>query len=211
MAEEVLHVGRSPENNVVIPDPQVSLLHCRIIPLTHASWLIQDLDTPSGTWVNERPVVQKEFGREDRLRLGSVNLDTALLLRFFEYSPRPTGISWNDFRKQEEAIHRFDQLEKVYEQFMEEKKRILKNNLLKSTGIRAGLSAIPIIGAPLSILSTALTGDVQEKLMALEEKFKTEYVCPRCFRFLGEPFANLKKRGYCPGCRTPYVRCPREN
>jgi hypothetical protein len=168
--------------------------------------LVQDLDSQYGTFVNGRPVVQKEITPEASLTLGSFPLETPLLFNLFLYQKPPQGISWEEFRKQEEMIEAFGALEKVYLSFMDDKKRILKNNLLKSTGLRAGLSMIPIIGAPLSILSSALTNDVQEKMMAREEQFKTEYVCPRCFRFLAEPFENLRKRGYCQGCRTPFVR-----
>lgn len=201
-----LTIGSAAENTLVIEDPSVSSVHCRLSLTEHGTMLVQDLDSRFGTFVNGRPIVQKEITPEASLTLGSFHLETRLLFNLFLYHKPPQGISWEEFRKQEEAIEAFGKLEKVYLTFMDDKKRILKNNLLKSTGLRAGLSMIPIIGAPLSILSSALTNDVQEKMMAREEQFKTEYVCPRCFRFLAEPFENLRKRGYCQGCRTPFVR-----
>lgn len=203
---KTLTLGSAPENTLVIADPRVSAVHCRLRLTGSGTLLVQDLESRFGTFVNGRPVVQKEITPEARLALGTFPLETPLLFNLFLYQNPPHGLKWEEFRQQEAAIEAFGALEGIYITFMEDKKRILKNNLLKSTGLRAGLSMIPIIGAPLSILSSALTSDVQEKMMAREEQFKTEYVCPRCYRFLAEPFENVRKRGYCIGCRTPFVR-----
>lgn len=203
---KLLTLGSDPNNTLVLSDVSVSGVHCRLSLTERNTLLVQDLDTRFGTFVNGRPVLQKEITPNDSLSLGCIPLETSLLFKLFSYQKPPNGVSWEKFRQQEAAIEAFPALEKVYLDFMDDKKRLLKNNLIKSTGIRAGLSLIPIIGAPLSILSSALTSDVQEKLMAREEKFKTDYVCPRCFRFLAEPFENLRKRGYCVGCHTPFVR-----
>ena len=60
----------------------------------------------------------------------------------------------------------------MVEEYQKKKRYIKKNNILKSNGIRAGLSVIPVVGSALGILSGTITGNVQADLMELEEEFK---------------------------------------
>ncbi len=83
----------------------------------------------------------------------------------------------------------------------------MRGDTLKKTGIRAGLSLIPIVGIALGQLSGTVGDSVQHKIMELDEIFKTKYVCPKCFKFLGaEPYENLKKRGFCFYCKTKWIK-----
>lgn len=203
---EPLTIGRSADNHLVVKHPRLSARHCQVSRLNDEWLLLEDLESDNGTFVNNRQIVRKQIRAYDRLRLADKDLETALLFRAFLYTNPPSGLLWEDFVKQEKVIEDFQALEKVYEEFMEDKLKILQKNLLKSTGLRAGLSIIPLIGAPLGILTGALTNNTQKALLEREERFKTEFVCPACYRFLGEPFANLKKRGYCVGCKASFVR-----
>jgi hypothetical protein len=122
-------------------------------------------------------------------------------------APFKTGISYEEFRKQEHIYLAFSELKAVYEEYLKKKRYIMKSNNLKSTGIRAGLSFIPVVGSALGILSTTITGNVQADMMELEEAFKKNYICPGCFKFLGaEPFENMEKRGFCLICKTKWIK-----
>ncbi|MDD5448834.1 MAG: DUF3662 and FHA domain-containing protein [Actinomycetota bacterium] len=73
MRGETLSIGRSPENDVVIPDPNASRYHARIeVKGDHFS--IRDLDSTNGTWVNEARVKEAELADGDLIRLGTTRL-----------------------------------------------------------------------------------------------------------------------------------------
>ena len=47
----------------------------------------------------------------------------------------------------------------------------------------------------------------QEKIFALTEEFKINYVCPKCKRFLGDlPWQNLANQKKCVACKATWVK-----
>ncbi len=62
-------IGRSAENHMVLLDPQVSRYHARIAKQGEA-WLIADLHSGNGTYVNEKSVTIQTLTPGDRIRLG---------------------------------------------------------------------------------------------------------------------------------------------
>jgi hypothetical protein len=205
--DEILFVGRAPDNHLVIKSEKVSSRHCSIKKMSDTEYLISDLGSSNGTFVNGRRILQSTVNESDELRLASYPVDIKIVLSLLVSGKIVKGILYEDFRKQEVIYEEFRKLKTVYEQFNREKRRIMKNNNLKNTGLRAGLSMIPVVGSALGILSTAVTGNIQEELMEHEEGFKKLYICPGCFRFLGaEPFENMEKRGFCMFCKTKWKR-----
>jgi NADH dehydrogenase len=70
LAEELTSLGRGPENNVVIPDGRVSRRHA-LIQREGGRYLIDDLDSLNGTWVNgERISGRRELKSGDTLHIG---------------------------------------------------------------------------------------------------------------------------------------------
>ncbi len=204
---EVLLIGRSPENHLVIKSDKVSSKHCSIKQLTDNEFLITDLGSSNGTFINDRRIMQSSFVEADELRLACYPISTKFLLTLLNSGNIKKGIEYEAFKKQELIYEEFFKLQDIYEQYFRQKRMIIKRNSLKSTGIRAGLSFIPLVGSALGILSTAVTGNVQDQLAELEEQFKKTYICPGCFKFLGaEPFENMDKRGYCMICKTKWKR-----
>ena len=79
---KVITVGREEDNTIIIPlgHSQVSRHHVRIT-LEDGRLFIEDLQTANGTTVNENPVRGRvPFSMRDRIRFGSYELDTDLLL-----------------------------------------------------------------------------------------------------------------------------------
>ena len=65
-----LSIGRDPSNAISIADPAVSPRHCHIAPQNDA-FLLTDLDTASGTFVNGIPVKQRLLTSGDQIGIGS--------------------------------------------------------------------------------------------------------------------------------------------
>lgn len=203
---KILNIGRSPDNHLIIKNDRVSSKHCQIKLFDNDDLLIEDLNSTNGTFINGKRIKQKLIHETDELLLASIEIEMSLLLKYFEYTDPPKGITIDEFIAQEKIFSEFSKLKPVYEKYIKDKMRILKTNSLASTGLRAGLSLVPVVGSALGTLSTAVTGNPQEKLVLLEEQYKKDYICPSCFRFLGEPYDNLYKRGFCVACKTKWIK-----
>lgn len=70
-------IGREPPADIVVPAPQVSAQHARIEHVRDDTYLITDLDSRNGTWVNGQRI-QSSFVRPgDVIGLGSHRVDVA--------------------------------------------------------------------------------------------------------------------------------------
>jgi hypothetical protein len=63
-------VGRTPENEVCIPKPDVSRRHATIT-LTETGYVITDLKSGNGTYLNDERIEKKPLSDGDRIRVGS--------------------------------------------------------------------------------------------------------------------------------------------
>lgn len=70
---EAIQLGRIADNDIVLPDPNVSRVHARVWRRDD-SFFITDLDSTNGSWVNEKRVSEAELADNDVLRLGSTRL-----------------------------------------------------------------------------------------------------------------------------------------
>ncbi len=59
-AKHIALIGSSPENDVVLNDPETSPRHCQISKIEDGKYLIVDLNSGTGTYVNNRKI-EKEF------------------------------------------------------------------------------------------------------------------------------------------------------
>lgn len=71
----VVRIGRHPDNDIQVLDAQVSKRHC-VLEEHAAGWVLRDLETLNGTFVNGERVREKTLlCHRDRIRLGSALLD----------------------------------------------------------------------------------------------------------------------------------------
>jgi hypothetical protein len=204
---EAITIGRKADNHLVIKDASISGRHCSIRKSPDGSFIIEDLDSSNGTFLNGKRIRQSLLKCGDRLILANYPLDVDVILELFNTGEHKAGLNYEDFIKQEKIFSEFKKLKDVYEEYLKKKRRIMQVNNLKSTGIKAGLSVIPVVGSALGILSGTITGNVQAEMMELEEDFKKKYICPGCFKFLGaEPYENMEKRGFCLVCKTKWIK-----
>jgi transcriptional regulator with GAF, ATPase, and Fis domain len=69
LPEGEVPVGRDPGNLLAIPDPSLSRRHCVIVPAEN-SYLIRDLDSRNGTYVNGIAVKEGSLQHGDQISLG---------------------------------------------------------------------------------------------------------------------------------------------
>jgi hypothetical protein len=72
-AADELVIGRHPTCDVVLAGPAVSRRHARL-RFRDGSWVLQDLDSTNGTWVNDVRVGRCQLHPGDQLELGDACL-----------------------------------------------------------------------------------------------------------------------------------------
>ena len=83
ITQEVMTVGRKPDNDVVIDNPAVSSHHCKIFRQADA-YFVEDLDSTNGTYINDKRVMKGGLHHND-----VVGLATKHALVFVEDVPPP--------------------------------------------------------------------------------------------------------------------------
>jgi hypothetical protein len=68
-----IQVGRVADNDIVLPDPNVSRVHARVWHRDDA-YFVTDLSSTNGTWVNEERISEAELKDDDVIRFGSTRL-----------------------------------------------------------------------------------------------------------------------------------------
>jgi len=68
---EEMTIGRSNEASFSIEDPNISRLHARIAHAPTGSWVVSDLGSMNGTFLNGRLIATAELKPGDRLQLGA--------------------------------------------------------------------------------------------------------------------------------------------
>ena len=70
LAEDLITVGRSPDNMIVINDPSVSTHHAQL-QRAGETYRLKDLDSTNGTRVNDLPAAETSLRFGDRIRFGA--------------------------------------------------------------------------------------------------------------------------------------------
>jgi two-component system, NtrC family, response regulator HydG len=66
-------IGRDPSNRIALADSSVSRRHCRITCNADRSFVVADLESRNGTFINGVPAGERALIHGDRLRLGDCN------------------------------------------------------------------------------------------------------------------------------------------
>ena len=75
----VMIIGRESRNDIVIPDINVSRQHAEIRREASGAWVISDLGSTNGTFVNGRQVKSAPLQDADRLTLGTTSVEFQLI------------------------------------------------------------------------------------------------------------------------------------
>ena len=71
LGDDIVTIGRSPSNKIVIDHPTVSEQHALLVR-TGASYSLKDLNSTNGTRINDGRVTDAELKDGDTIRFGSV-------------------------------------------------------------------------------------------------------------------------------------------
>ena len=71
-------IGRSPENALQLPEPKLSRRHARI-EWDELGFLLKDLHSSNGTWLNRRRIASDRLLQGDEIRLGGVTIQVLKL------------------------------------------------------------------------------------------------------------------------------------
>ena len=80
LSAQMVALGTAEDNNIILADPQVSAHHARLSwDSRTGAFLLEDLGSVEGTYVNERPIVGPHRLRDgDEIRLGNTILEVSL-------------------------------------------------------------------------------------------------------------------------------------
>ncbi|GAB3704151.1 hypothetical protein GCM10027592_35180 [Spirosoma flavus] len=206
-------IGRGTANDIAIANPKISTQHARLIQCAPTTFLLEDLASKNGTFVNGYRITRKLINNTDVLRLADAQytVDQLLLLRkqkavmpaTFEQPVEPaTFQSANplDFTRQ------FANLKQVYEQYPQLRRDCRNRDKMIRTGsvilssvvgmsavLASGGAAAPLLhilsSAGLSMLVPTLCSTLlstEEKLEVLDKEYREKYRCPN------------------PDCRDPF-------
>ena len=217
----IIRIGKAEDNDYVADEAYVSRYHAKLERNEKGDLFIEDLNSTNGTFVNGNRIVKKKISLADTVKLGSqyiLNVKDALKFD-------------NDYSEE------FAELKSVYDAYIEEKIRIQSSNQFKTrlfqsipfavigvtglviafVGKGGGSQGIFIISLILAIcvptigiyLGARQSAKIPGLLQNLANKFKIDYVCPKCGTFLGEvPWESVANKKQCPvgSCRAKWVR-----
>ena len=69
----ILDIGHAADNDIRLPDPDISAYHARIVTYFHQAFVI-DLSSESGTYLNGQRVIKHSLKDGDILQLGHLQL-----------------------------------------------------------------------------------------------------------------------------------------
>lgn len=72
-------IGRESKNDIVIPDINVSRVHAEIRQDESGAWILTDLGSTNGTFVNGRQIKSTALSDADRIIVGTTNLEFQLI------------------------------------------------------------------------------------------------------------------------------------
>lgn len=213
----IVKIGKSGENDLVIENSSVSRNHAHLVSDEIAGWILEDLNSTNGTFVNDVQIHKKNIALFDQIRFGNSAV----------YSLNDLLHANDDYSVE------FEKLKETYKAYIEEKVKIQSSNQLKTRLFQSLPFALPGIigvtigflgkGSPqffaISLLITILAPTVgiylgakqasktPMKLQSITDRFKINYVCPKCGIFLGEiPWESLANKKRCPACKAKWSK-----
>ena len=214
-----IKIGKAPDNKLIINDPHVSRYHALLTKDDNGELFLEDLGSTNGTFINGNQIIKKKVLAEDKVTFGTNY--TSNISDILKYD--------NDYSEE------FTRLNPVYEVYIKEKIRIQSSSQFKTRLFQSmPFAFIGVLGIVLGFMGHAdkelfifsfilavfaptigiyfgarQAAKIPALLQNLANKFKIDYVCPKCGTFLGEvPWESLQNKKQCPvsSCRAKWIR-----
>ena len=218
-------VGKLGNQIIPISDTRVSRKHCKLTEQADGTFLLEDLDSTNGTFVDGYSVIRKIVTLDTVIQLGpEFRAKVADLVGSSRVKTRS-----DDADAQYEVA--FNHLEEVYEQYSKARVRLLRDERKKGQLRSLPMFVIGLVSLLFTIVpdfasyrvfivlvsivcaawgarvAFGTSVEFPEKMEALTKQFKIDYVCPKCGNFMGDiPFENLKNRKVCGFCKCKWVK-----
>ena len=217
-------IGRNKTNDIVIPAIDVSGTHAVVTKLSENVYLIEDMNSTNGTFLNGQRIKRTTFTLKNKIFLARTPLDMGLFIENADVAtsksnpikPRQNSKPiQKNVKKNEDNDYseEFKKLELVYNAYIDAKNHLQKRQGWLTAGVRVAgsvagaLAGFGALGIGVSMIASNFLKK-SEKMNVLNEEFKIHYVCPKCKRFLGnvpyEGLVNMKKHG--PPCNAIWVK-----
>ncbi|WP_051199616.1 FHA domain-containing protein [Christiangramia echinicola] len=213
------YIGRNNDNDLKLASPSVSGEHARIsISDDYQSYVLEDLDSTNGTYINGQPVAKKELSKKDKIILGKEEIQSEKLfkeLKSFIHNKR------TDFSEE------FSTLQMLERSFQKDKDKANKFFKIKSAALRLAVTVgimlivgqftpreyriylmggIGLIGTVISTLSMS-EGRLRNKIEDLTVEFMSSFSCPKCeMELAGKSWKYWKSKKNCPKCKCTWVK-----
>lgn len=222
-------VGREGDQPFTIDNAGVSRRHVKLTDCGNGSYIIEDLGSSNGTFVNDQKVIKRTITVTDKVRLGptyALNFQQV----FKKSKQSPTTVSTEQKQPTRISIDNLRQIRERYEQGRIALKKeaasarvkralpplVVTAGLVLSTIFLGGETAgflRPIFGVVSLLLIGYTTYQYYktqtkepEKMEALKKQFQIDYVCPSCGAYLGDlPFETIRNQKKCNKCKTEWI------
>ena len=217
-------IGREGNQKTPIYDKSVSRQHLEVTPLGDGRYHIKNIGR-NGTKVNGLSIDETTVEATTPLQLGASCTTTLQQLLQLPKPPETVDIShlesiYKRFTTDKARLRR-DQMKPTYYRTLATAslpfigllavlfKYLFQDFEYINTILIVSVAVLVPIGIGLLIYSISIQKriiqEIPERENALINKFKTEYICPKCKKFLGDqPVEALRKQGKCPYCQTKW-------
>lgn len=195
------------DNDVVLAKNDISAHHAKVTLTDNNEFIVEDLGSTNGTFVNGYRITNATISLRDELRLSeSTIINLPVLFDMNTSKPDETKEMKDDFSQE------FNQLKEIWDHYQKSRIDIQKRHQKKTTLIRSSITLAPLIlwqilhifyinrldphqdmesirfwqdkyivfavlGSTLAMYSTG-SMSIAEKLSMLDENFRVKYVCP---------------------------------
>lgn len=211
-------LGRSAENDIVIEDPFVGRRHLNVFFRSGQELLIEDLDSNNYTYVNGVRIKKKVISPDDKIMLGSYELNTPNL---FVEIIKKVNESRTDFSSE------FNSLKKIYEDYEKKINEFKSKSQLFPMLVRAFFTLCAMVTAfflisdpqiryPVMTVAGLLGGVIsivmqrdsklKDQIDILTAELELKYKCPKCNKSLiSRRWQHWAAKKECENCGAKWV------
>lgn len=231
-----LPIGKSviigKEGGLKINNPTVSRRHCRLTRKSQNDYIIEDLNSSNGTYVDGLQTFQAPVTLNSHIKLGSFEATLGQILgyKIASGSTGGTGGGPNPSPTPAEEVA-IDHLFPLYDSYDETMRGIQKSRGRMGTNRMLFMTIPGLIGTTctfipkpwnmiggivnvfimigITLYSYCMPGksdDLVDRQFDANLEFQQKYTCPKCKNFLGNLSPKLLlKRGACPYCKSKFT------